>query len=486
MRRLNRISTSAWLLISDSYAERIKQYIKEAEKNPDILNTRKLLPPDYRAMGICAELFTKSLLLGLDSSLRKNAFAEENSIKDIENLPFYEAVEFLKKRSVLAKNDYYSLSDRMKFRSFTVSRINDGRLLEKINAEMISNIRDGKGLKDFLSMSKSEILDRVGMGANQGWYWETVYRTNVQTAYNAGRVMGFEEDPPLALEFVGINDSRQTETCSSLSGIIRPFGDPFWETHTPPLHFNCRSTLRGIYDEEEIPEAWSNIADVENGAKGFGSWPLSNDSWWNELKSQTRAAKYYGVQGEIEKAKIILGLAKNLDVDDFEMMAGYNEIEKEIADEIISVIKEYEKRGDIYINDFYFGNLQNENEGIPILQIEPYGDYQIRLNVNKDFFAGRTLEEINNTINNAENIVAKNLKEATIHECGHAKSIYRMTIEEIEKFYKKIENANISGISRIAEKDGAEALAEIEVLLYRKSQIPEDALAFYNKYMRKH
>lgn len=292
-------------MISESYAERIRKYIQEAEKNPDILNTQKLLPADYNAMGTAAQLFTKSMLIGLDSALQKKQFAEID-IEDIENLPYEEAVEYLKKRSVLTKDDYYDLTDKLKFRAFTVGRINDGRLLEKLNFEMIQNVNDGKGLKDFLSLTKTDILNRIGMGPNQGWYWETVYRTNVQTAYNVGRSMGFEEDPPIALEFVGIDDARQTENCSSLSGTIRPYGDSFWQTHTPPLHFNCRSTLRGIYDESELPEKWTSVADAEDAAKGFGSWPTDNDSWWEELASQTKAAKYYGVQGEILSANDIL------------------------------------------------------------------------------------------------------------------------------------------------------------------------------------
>lgn len=292
-------------MISESYAERIRKYIQEAERNPDILNTQKILPADYRAMGTAAQLFTESLLIGLDSALQKKQFAEID-IEDIENLPYEEAVEYLSKRSVLKKSDYYDLSDKLRFRAFTVGRINDGRLLEKLNSEMIKNVNDGKGLKDFLSLTKTDILNKIGMGPNQGWYWETVYRTNVQTAYNVGRAMGFEEDHPIALEFVGIDDARQTETCSSLSGTIRPYDDPFWETHTPPMHFNCRSTLRGIYDEAELPEKWSPVADAEEAAKGFGRWPTENNSWWEELASQTKAAKYYGIQQEIEAAREIL------------------------------------------------------------------------------------------------------------------------------------------------------------------------------------
>ncbi|MBQ7538612.1 MAG: minor capsid protein [Treponema sp.] len=258
-------------------------------------------------MGEAAKLFTRSLMMGLDSSVRKEEFAELTA-EDIENLPYAEAVEYLKKRDVIKKVDYNRLSDKMKFRAFTASRINDGKLLEKLNAEMLANVHDGKGLKDFLSLTKTDIQDKIGMGPNQGWYWETVYRTNVQTAYNVGRAMGFEEDKPLALQFIGIDDSRQTEICHSLTNIIRPYDDPFWQTHFPPLHFSCRSTVRPIYDESEIPAEWSKLDGAESPAKGFGTYPLSSDSWWEELESQVRQAKHFGVQGEIEAAKVALGI----------------------------------------------------------------------------------------------------------------------------------------------------------------------------------
>lgn len=261
-------------------------------------------------MGEAAKLFTRSLMMGLDSTVRKNEFAELTA-EDVENLPYAEAVEYLKKRDVIKKVDYNNLSDKMRFRAFTASRIADGDLLKRINSELIKNVNDGKGLKDFLSLTKTDILNKVGMGAGgQGWYWETVYRTNVQTAYNTGRMMGFEEDKPLALHFVGIEDSRQTDVCHSLSNVIRPYDDPLWEKYIPPLHFGCRSTVRAIYDEDELPEEWSSLEGIEKPAKGFGTNPLENDSWWNELSSQVTRAKEYGVQGEIEAAKIALGVGE--------------------------------------------------------------------------------------------------------------------------------------------------------------------------------
>lgn len=251
-------------------------------------------------------MLTKSFLMGLDRSTRKMDFAEPTA-EEIENLPYAEAVEYLKKRDALKKVDYNRLSDRLKFRAFTASRISDGALLKRINRELIKNIEDGDGLKDFLKLTKTDVLSKVGMENAAGWYWETVYRTNAQTAYNAGRMMGYEEDKPLALELVVIDDARTTDICRQYAGgFVRPYDDPFWKTHIPPFHFNCRTTVRGIYDESEIPEQWSSKADIENPAKGFGENPVVDDSWWKELESQVRQAKEYNVQKEIEAAEEIL------------------------------------------------------------------------------------------------------------------------------------------------------------------------------------
>lgn len=346
-------------------------------------------------MGEAAKLFTRSLMMGLDSAVGKNEFAELTA-EDVENLPYAEAVEYLKKRDVIKKVDYNKLSDKMRFRAFTASRIADGDLLKRINSELIKNVNDGKGLKDFLSLTKTDILNKVGMGAGgQGWYWETVYRTNVQTAYNTGRMMGFEEDKPLALHFVGIEDSRQTDVCHSLSNVIRPYDDPLWEKYIPPLHFGCRSTVRAIYDEDELPEEWSSLEGIEKPAKGFGTNPLENDSWWNELPSQVARAKEYGVQGEIDIAKAMLisdfesyqkllsekGMTLSLEVAnlDKEILAELNGVISDIGiSEITNSIKvkapvttniaALNYKGELKLNALYMQNktklLKELNEGI--------------------------------------------------------------------------------------------------------------------------
>lgn len=49
--------------------------------------------------------------------------------------------------------------------------------------------------------------------------------------------------------------------------------------------------------------------------------------------------------------------------------------------------------------------------------------------------------------------------------------------------YKKLSEDTVMGISRIADEDGAEAIAEIEVLLTRNEIVSDEAMTLYNKYM---
>lgn len=240
--------------------------------------------------------------MGISHTLPKKEFDDIPSVEEIESMPFTEAVEYLKARTSISAKEYYDLSDKLKYKAFTVSRIADGDSVEKIKGRITKTLEEGGGLKDFLQMQKEEVLNQVGLGAKNGWYWETVFRAGSQSSYNTGRMLGFESDPPIALQFIGIEDSRQTEICHSLSNIIKPYGDPFWDSRIPPLHFGCRSTIRGIYDESELPAKYPEAPKIE-AAKGWGFNPLKDDHWFEMFPEMEARAENYGLLHEIEFAR---------------------------------------------------------------------------------------------------------------------------------------------------------------------------------------
>ncbi len=180
-------------------------------------------------------------------------------------------------------------------------------------------------------------------------------------------------------------------------------------------------------------------------------------------------------------------IIKSLDIDDFDVKAEGRGIDSEVLDVIKNTIKTYEAKGGMYISDVHFGEFFDDNGKTALLQIIPaaYGGYTTELNINSKFFEGRTLDEINKHIARFENNLPQTLEEAVIHECGHAKAYYGKSIEEIVKMNEALKNKGVDGISKIALKDGAECIAETEVLLFRGQKVPEKAMNLYNKYVRR-
>jgi SPP1 gp7 family putative phage head morphogenesis protein len=178
-------------------------------------------------------------------------------------------------------------------------------------------------------MTDAEILNGVGFGKGNMSYWETVYRTNTGAIQNAGRAMCFGEVPPIALELVGVQDARQTDICRSLTEapFIRKYDDPIWKDLWPPFHFNCRTTVRGIYDPTELdgyggPEMAYRRGDFAAPEKGFGGYPLDKESYWRLTPEMVDRARHYGIDGEIAKAAVRLGMESYA----MELVKGYKEI----------------------------------------------------------------------------------------------------------------------------------------------------------------
>lgn len=93
-----------------------------------------------------------------------------------------------------------------------------------------------------------EQLSEIG-GFSQG-YASTVYRTNLNTAYTAGRMKQLK-DPDVrevipAFEFDAIRDSSVRPNHLAADGFIADVDHVEWNRIAPPLAWNCRCSLRSI------------------------------------------------------------------------------------------------------------------------------------------------------------------------------------------------------------------------------------------------
>lgn len=287
----------------------IEAYLAELKKAPELLNRGDWYPKaNATLIQQGYQLFLRSYLDGMSDVA--------NPAKDMadavpETLQFEEAIAFAKKKITLTKPDYNKLSDQMRYRAWTVGRLSQVDAIDKVRNHYLKQLTgDASSLGSFIdSIQTDDALMAAGFGEQRPWYYETVYRTNIMTDYNAGRSAAFAQNKPVALEFIGIEDSRQTSICASRTGTILPYTDPFWETNWPPLHYNCRSTIRSIYQEEadaiglDVKGLQKTGASEEAAtalpAGGFGKNPIMDNEFWAPTSAQQERINKALIQEEL-------------------------------------------------------------------------------------------------------------------------------------------------------------------------------------------
>lgn len=177
------------------------------------------------------------------------------------------------------------------------------------------------------------------------------------------------------------------------------------------------------------------------------------------------------------------GIIKSIDVDDFDLITYGKNISPEVSKTIVDTMAKCEKDNGFVISEISTDIKNTPSMGTSVLEIEPLANGLLRLNINPYVLSGKSLNAINELFKQSSGTVANSLEDAIIHESGHATLINGKTIAEIKKLYDELSNHHIEGVSDIAYEDGAECLAELEVLRNRGESVSDEHKNFYHKYM---
>jgi SPP1 gp7 family putative phage head morphogenesis protein len=149
-------------------------------------------------------------------------------------------------RDVMTRADFDHLADDARRTAFTVARISSVDAIEKIQEILVEDIAQGGTLKEF----RTKLDETLGTSALAPWHVETVYRTNVATAYATGldRTLNHPlvSDAFPYLEYHAVHDSRtdpdhlEMEKLGIQSTNVYRRDDPVWNLFFPPWRYNCR------------------------------------------------------------------------------------------------------------------------------------------------------------------------------------------------------------------------------------------------------
>lgn len=119
-----------------------------------------------------------------------------------------------------------------------------------------------------------EIISRIDdeIGATAEPWSATSVRTSVFDAVNEARYAQFT-DPELggyveALMYSAVLDETTTEFCEYMDGRVYAKDSPVWDTHYPPNHFNCRSVVVAVTQDDRWQEDDPPAMDPEDGFGG--------------------------------------------------------------------------------------------------------------------------------------------------------------------------------------------------------------------------
>lgn len=188
-----------------------------------------------------------------------------------------------------------ALTAEARQRAFKMAGVTTADLLNDVWLQLDDAIARGQSFAEF----KGAVLDSLeanwgGTVKNPGARVETIFRTNLANAFSAG---AYElRSDPVVMEarpydqYRAIGDARTRPEHRRLDGTVRPADDPWWDTHTPPLGFNCRCRRVPLTEDEARAEGITRRPPRVEPDEGFGR-PARSGAWQPDLSQYPPAIR---------------------------------------------------------------------------------------------------------------------------------------------------------------------------------------------------
>lgn len=160
-----------------------------------------------------------------------------------------EAIRYFQGKGLRVTGSYADMKGDAHDQAFTVAKMMDVDMLGQVRASLDKAMSEGKSFREWAAELRPT-LERGGWTAEQGgpgsaWRLETIFRTNMQTAYAAGQWQQIQEQAAIApfLLYDAVDDFRTRQQHRRWDRTVLPVTHEWWKTHYPPNGYNCRCSV---------------------------------------------------------------------------------------------------------------------------------------------------------------------------------------------------------------------------------------------------
>lgn len=184
------------------------------------------------------------------------------------NVPSQDAAEYFRAKGLRPSFNFADMMGEEHATAFTVAKMMDMDLLLDVQKSLDEAISNGVLFRDWAE-------DIIPMLQEKGWWGrkemrdpitgkvivaqlgsprrlETIFRTNLQTAYSAGKWQQIMDQADIApyLMYDAVDDFRTRAQHKAWDNKVLPVTDKFWQSHYPPNGWGCRCGVIQLSDDD--------------------------------------------------------------------------------------------------------------------------------------------------------------------------------------------------------------------------------------------
>lgn len=192
-------------------------------------------------------------------------------------MPWPEAIAAFRERGIVDPEELSTLLAQYRERGNAATRLMLETIQRQVRASLEDALQEGRTFRDFAT-DVENITSDLNLPGPSTNYTEMVFRTNIQTAYGAGRSRAMSHPDVVAArplwEYRTVGDGRVRASHEMLRGLIFESGNPDTDILRPPGGFNCRcSAVTRSRDEIGGKRVFSQVPAGAAPDEGFRSDP---------------------------------------------------------------------------------------------------------------------------------------------------------------------------------------------------------------------